>query len=908
MPTHPTFPAAAALLLTGSVLAFGATAPVARQPAERPEALLTRLPLNFEANQGQTDPQVRFLARGSGYALFLTPAEATFRLRSARDPERSSVLKMGLIGANASAPISGERPRSARSHYFRGRSAAPRHAATFAQVRSWNVYPGVDLLYYGRQRSLEYDFLVRPGAETQNIRWRLEGAEQIRPGQGGDLTVSTGEGALQLRHPVCYQEKEGRREPVSAEYVLLARNEIGFQIGDYDHSRPLVIDPVLDYSSYLGGSGEDTATGLQLIRDITGAVTDVVITGATTSVNFPTTVGSYDHFREQGASPDRDLYVARFNSGGANLIYSTYLGGTGDDLPSRLAVDLLGSVYVTGQTRSRDFPTTFGAFDRGLNGASDAFLTKLNPDGDALVYSSYLGGQQEDRGTDVVVNSGGQAFVSGVTNSANFPTANAAQANYGGGTTDGFVAGLSPTGTALVFGTFLGGGRPDEALGLAVDVFDSLYVTGWTLSSDFPTTVGAFQRSLRNAGFLYAADAFVVNLDSAGGAPLYATYLGGTGIDIANGIAVDNQGSAYLTGSTQSADFPVTSGAADVSLSGTTDAFVAKLDYFGYSLSYATYLGGTGADTGLAIALNSIGQAYVAGSTLSTNFPTPVALQPIYGGKGPLETGDGFVVKLNGQGSVLHFGTYFGGSDDDAVTALATGEDGELFVAGSTRSGNFSTTFDATQTKAGGGTEAFLARLSEPRLIPAPPLRVSAAFLTKDRVSLQWEDHSTNEVGFQLERKVGDAAWTLLTALPANTSSYEDRFIAVGGSYRYRVRAYNDAGNSAYGESDLVRTPRGRILVPKQLNFKKVVVGQSKELTLFVENTSRTEPLLIVPNAPRIPFLVNAFPATLPPGGSFGIRVLFAPSFRGKAAETLTLTTSDPANPVVTVRLIGTAR
>jgi len=908
MPNPSTFPAVAAFLLTGSALALGAAAPQPRPAAERTGALLTRLPLTFEENRGQTDAQVRFLARGAGYSLFLKPAEATFRLRSQRSDHRSSVLRMGLVGANPDAPIAGEQAQAARAHYFRGAGAAPRHAATFSQVRSRNVYPGIDLVYYGRQRSLEYDFLVRPGAQPAGIRWRLEGAERVRRTPAGDLTVSTGEGALQFRRPVCYQERAGRRQPVSARYVLLARNEIGFEVGGYDRSRPLVIDPVLDYSSYLGGSGEDTATGLQVLRDISGNVTDVIVTGATTSVDFPVTDRAYDHFRPQVANPDQDLYVARFNAGGNVLVYATYLGGTGEDLPSRLAVDALGSVYVTGQTRSADFPVTLGAFDRRLNGASDAFLTKLSAAGDAVVYSTYLGGQQEDRGTDIVVNSGGQAFVSGVTTSSGFPTANAAQPAYGGGASDGFVAGLSANGTALLYGTFVGGGRPDEALGLAIDVNDSLYVTGWTLSSDFPTTAGAFQRSLRNAGFLYAADAFVVKLDSGGGTPLYATYFGGSNIDVANAIAVDSFGTAFIAGSTQSTDLPVYSNAADTSLGGSADAFVAKLDAFGSSLGYATYLGGSSAEAGLAIAVTATGSAYVGGSTLSTNFPVPVALQPQFGGKGALGTGDGFVAKLNGQGSIQLYGTYLGGSDDDAVAAVATGADGELFVAGSTRSGNLVTTADALQAQAPGGTEAFLARLTEPRLIPASPLRVSASFQTKDRVSLRWEDHSTNEVGFQIERKVGDGAWSLLTALAANTSSYEDRFIAPGGSYRYRVRAYNDAGFSAYGESETVRTPRGRVQVPRQLNFGKVVVGQSKEVTLFVENASRTEPLLIVPNAPQIPYLTNAFPATLPPGGSFGIRILFAPSFRGKAAGTLTLTTSDPANPQVVVKLNGTAK
>lgn len=899
---RPCFPAAAALLLSGGALTLAARPAPAPPAARRPEAMLSRLPLTFEENRGQTDRQIRFLARGAGYALFLKPTEATFRLGSGR----GAVVRMALAGANGKAELRGEQPGTARSHYFRGGRAL--HAARYAQVRSREVYPGVDLVYYGRQRSLEYDFLVRPGARPEDIRWRLEGAAGLRRDESGDLALSTGKGELQLRRPVCYQEREGRRRPVAARYVLLARNEIGFEVGAYDRSRPLVIDPLLDYASYLGGSGEDTATGMQVYRGIDGEVTDVLVTGSTTSLDFPTTAGSYDDFRDPVAVPDRDLYVARFSSGGSNLVYATYIGGKGEDIPARLAVDTFGSVYVTGQTRSTDFPVTSGAFDRRSNGGSDAFLTQLSPEGDALVYSTYLGGQGDDRGTDVVVNSGGQAFISGVTGSGNFPMANAGQPAYGGGTTDGFVAGLNAAGSALVFSTYLGGGRPDEALGLAVDTNDALYVTGWTISSDFPTTAAAYQRALRTVGLQYAADAFVVKLDPAGGAPLYSTYLGGSRIDTGTALAVDNFGNAYVAGTTQSADFPASFGAFATSLQGVSDAFLAKLDPYGFSLSYATYLGGSGAESGQAVAIIPLGAAYVAGATLSTNFPAPVALQPTYGGKGALGIGDGFVAKLNPAGATQLYGTYLGGSDDDAVTALATGADGELFVAGSTRSSDFRTTAGALQAESSGGSEAFLARLTEPRLAPGAPRQVVAAFLSKERVTLQWEDHSTNEVGFQIERKVGDAAWTLLATVAENASSYEDPFISAGGSYRYRVRAYNDAGYSAYGESDVVRTPRGRVQVDRQVNFGKVAVGQSKEVTLFVTNSSRTEPLLIAPATPQDPFRATAYPVSLLPGGSIGLRVLFSPGARGKFTGSLTLTTSDPTRPLVTVRLKGTAK
>jgi hypothetical protein len=871
---------------------------------------VARLPMSFEENQGQTDRQVRYLARGDGYSLFLKPAEAVFRLRR---PEgtKDAVLRMSLHGASQSARVTGERPQAGQVNYLRGRSADrwKRDLQTYSRVRSHDVYPGVDLVYYGRQRELEYDFLVQPGADAGRIRWHVEGGpETTLASVDGDLRVTTQGGGLTLRKPVCYQEVDGVRQPVSAEYVRLASNDIGFELGAYDRSRPLVIDPLLDYSSYVGGGSSETGTGVAVARNLAGEVTEVYVAGSTTSTDFPVSNDTYDNFRDQGQSPDRDLFVARFSAAGIRD-YATYIGGRGDDVASRIAVDGAGNTYLTGYTLSTDFPNLPVSFDPRENGGQDAFVTKLAADGKKLVYSGYLGGRLDDRATGLAVSSLGEAVVCGVTQSPNFPTTtDALQSAYQGGTTDGFVTAISPSGVALSYSTYLGGSRGEEALGVAVDSLDAIFVTGWTISGNFPVTGFAFQPGLNNAAFSFAADAFITKLDPFGGTPGYSTYLGGSGIETATAVAVDEEGSAYVTGSTQSTDFPVSFGAPGLTPGGKGDAYVAKLDPFGSTLAYATYLGGAGVDAGTALTVSEDGFAYVAGTTDSANLPTRIAFQPAFGGRGAQNTGDGFVAKLNVLGTAFVYTTYLGGSDDDSVAALALGSDGELFAAGTTHSTNFATTLGSFQPAAAGGSEGFFVRLVEPRQIPAQPTNLVAEFQAVDRLAVTWEDHSSNEVGFSIERKVGDTPWRPLTDVGPNVSAYTDRFIVPNVIYRYRVRAHSDGGLSAYAESAPVQTPTGRLKVGRKLNFGNVKRNKSKEQTLWIENTSPTQSLLVIPSSLPSPFSANAFPVNIPPFGSFGLRVRFSPSGKGRANGVLTLTTSDPRQAQVTVRVSGASK
>src|SRR3989454_4213011 len=564
------------ILLLVLALASCAPAPVpaTRTSPEIPQAtkqqvLVTygKLPLIFEANQGQTDPQVKFLSRGSGYTLFLTPTEAVLTLTKAdaqakrrfsgetslAEPEKqaATVLRMKLLGANPTPRVTGVEELCGRSNYFIGNDPAKWRAnvPTYANVEYRDVYPGVNLVYYGNQRQLEFDFIVAPGADPQRIRLGVEGADRLDLDAEGDLVVHTGGAQVRLQQPHVYQMANGVRQEIESRYVLNDHHQVEVWVAAYDTHKPLVIDPTLAYSTYLGGTGFDEGFGISV-----DSLGQAYVTGVTASLAFPTTAGAF-----QSSSPGGDAFVTKLNPTGAALVYSTYLGGTNLDVGLGIAVDSLGQAYVTGETFSVDFPTTAGAFQRSsAGGISDAFVTKLNAAGAALVYSTYLGGTDFDEGFGIAVDSLGQAYVTGVSASLDFPmTAGAFQPRFAGGSLDAFVTKLNPTGVALAYSTYLGGTGDEEGFGIAVDATGNAYVTGLTNSNlDFPTTAGAFQPS-SPGGF---SDAFVTKLNPTGAALAYSTYLGGTCDEYGFGIAVDATGNAYVTGITVSPDFPTPAG------------------------------------------------------------------------------------------------------------------------------------------------------------------------------------------------------------------------------------------------------------------------------------------------------------------------------------------------------------
>ena len=497
---------------------------------------------------------------------------------------------------------------------------------------------------------------------------------------------------------MLYQVSGGVRQEVSGHYVFEGDGQVGFAVGAYDTSRPLVIDPTLSYSTCLGGGSVDEAGDMAI--DASG---NAYVTGQTFSTNFPTANPLQPAIN--GGPNVSDVFVTKLNADGSALVYSTYLGGENEDIGSSIAVDASGNAYVTGLTLSSQFPTTPGAFQRIPLGTQDAFVAKLNAAGSALVYSSFLGGHSDDQTLGIAIDSTGNAYVTGYTSSSDFPTTAGALQLALGSAQDGFVTKLNADGSALVYSTYLGGGDMETsfARAIAVDGADAAYVIGRTASTSFPTTPAAVQPTFGGG----ESDAFVAKLNATGSALVYATYLGGSGVDDGIGIAVDSAGSAYVVGDTLSTNFPTKNPLQPLN-GGSTDAFVAKLDPAGSSLVYSTYLGGSNDEDGFAIGVDAGGNAYVGGDTLSSaDFPTKNPAQAVYGGGGD----DGFVARLNSNGTALDYATFLGGNATEEVDALAVDRTGDVYVTGRTASTTFPTMPGVVQPASGGVINAFITKL-----------------------------------------------------------------------------------------------------------------------------------------------------------------------------------------------------
>ncbi len=698
-----------------------------------------KLPMAFEANRGQTDRRVKFLSRGNGYRVFLTSNEAVLALhkpanvnpqrvndepwaqqnaesgnraaslfagRSALgNPESKTerlagggssapaILRMKLVGAKSGTKVTGLKQLPGKSNYFIGNDPKKWHTQvpTYAQVRYQDAYPGIDLVYYGHQGQLEYHFVVAPGASPKAITLAIAGTGHdapLRIDGEGDLVATLDDGQVCFHKPVVYQPAGTERKYVDGRYVLKGEHEVGFEIAASDPTKPLVIDPTLSYSTYLGGGGDDF--GQVIAVDSAG---NAYVIGYTRSGDFPTSNPLQPTNRG-----NFDAFVAALDPSGQTLLYSTYLGGSNNDFGLGIAADSAGNAYVTGQTLSTDFPTS-NPLQPTNHGGADAFVAALDPTGATLLYSTYLGGSSEDAGDGIAVDSVGNAYVTGYTYSTNFPTTSNPLQPTNHGFADAFVAALDPTGATLVYSTYLGGIFNDVGRGIAVDSAGNAYVTGFTASTDFPTS-NPLQPT--NHGGL---DAFVAALDPSGQTLLYSTYLGGSGGDAGNGIAVDSAGNAYVTGFTASTDFP-TSNPLQPTNDGGVDAFVAAFDPTGQTLLYSTYLGGSGDDYGQGIAVDSVGDAYVTGYTGSTNFPTSNPLQPTnHGGA------DAFVAALDPAGATLLYSTYLGGSAGDVGYGIAVDSAGNAYVTGSTGSTNFPTSNPFQPTNRG-NNDAFVAKIA----------------------------------------------------------------------------------------------------------------------------------------------------------------------------------------------------
>ena len=802
----------------------------------RARTLYQNLPLSFEANRGQTDRRVDFLSRGRHYGLFLTPTRAVLSLRSAdshhHGREITSVIQMRLVGAQGRARAEGLGEMAGKSNEMIGRVPARWRTGIpmYQKVRYRGVYPGVDLVYYGRRGRLEHDFIVHPGASPADIRLRFGVGSAIKPAahldSHGELLIGAPAGVVRLGKPVVYQEKSGRRHFINGGYVRDSGGEFGFRVAAYDHSRPLIIDPLLYYTTYLGGGGDDQ--GLAIALDGIG---NIYVTGHTTSADFPVAAPL------NATNSLQDAFVTKLDPTGTTVIYSTYLGGSGVDEGRAIAADGAGNAFVAGYTQSIDFPSSSPlAGQTALQGVQNGFVSRLSSDGARLIFSSYLGGTGVDSVNGIAVDKSGNAFVAGVTTSSDFPIKAAFQ-SAAATNGDAFVSeiGFAPGGASrLIYSTYLGGARLDAADGIAIDSADNAYVTGLTQSTDFPVT----NTTNRLQGF---QDAFAAKItppvavgDTA--ALAYALYIGGrftfnaSALATTEGraIAVDANESVYIAGSTNTVGFPVTTNSFQPftnDTKGNGDGFVLKLNPSGTAMVYSSYIAGTLMDTATGIAIDNIDEAYVTGYTASpasdfTSVYTVAA--PVTGAKSGAGEGDAFVLKVSPSGRQADYFTLLGGTGIEGEGAaigsttlvgnnIAVGN-GDIFITGTTQSNDFPPGTTSLYGKATGGNDAFVAEILEG---PAAPTNLQATVISPTQgsvggsaqVNLNWVDHSNNEFSFSIERSDAGAAFMQVGTVGPGVTAYSDITVMPNTTYAYRVQAINPAGSSSYTNTATVTTP-----------------------------------------------------------------------------------------------------
>ncbi len=706
----------------------------------RVRASLDALPLAFEANQGQTDPQVKYTARGNGYSVFLTANDAVFAISSAKPsgaqasrgvnphvPHHTSQkletarIDMRLVGGNANPEIAAGTSLPGIVNFYVGSDPKNWHTGVdqYSSVSYRDVYPGVNMVFHGAQRQLEFDFVVSPGADPKALALNFKGAQKLDTDASGNLVLNSSAGDVVLHKPVAYQEKDGKRQTVEAAFAVRSRNEVALNLGAYDRERELVIDPSLSYATYLGGGQEDDANAITI--DASG---DAYVTGQTASSNFPTVPSGSTSFA--GGS---DVFITKIAADGTSLLYSTYIGGGANDSGNAIAVDGSGNAFVAGGTTTptgASFPTTSGAYKTTFQGGNvDAFVLELASNGGTLMFSTFLGGNGDDVANGIAVDTTG-VYVVGSTKSTNFPVSAGALQSGPGGTQNGFVTKLNTSGSALDYSTYLGGSSSDFAAAVAINPVaapGNAYVTGVTTNPAFPVTPAtAFQPTCGSNGTCNGGleDGFVTVINSGATGLVYSSFLGGKGNDRGLGITVDGSGNAYVTGFTQSSDFP-TKSAFQTALGGPQDAFVTAVNPAASgstSLIYSTLLGGSLTDTGTGIAVDSNKNAYVTGQTNSTDFPKASATQATLGGGQ-----DAFVSEISASGSSLLFSTYLGGSLDEntflgtsPIGAIAVDSAGaNIYVAGNTATGTtatppFPVTTGAVQASYGGNIDAFVAK------------------------------------------------------------------------------------------------------------------------------------------------------------------------------------------------------
>ena len=928
------------LLKVISTVSVAAIACSAQSVAPRSQVspIYGQLPLTFEANKGQTDSRVKFLSRGKGYVAFLTTGGMVLSLRPAersvipqngngkaqrKSQVRTATLQFRLLGAAQSPVVVGEQPQPGKVNYFIGNNPSQWHTnvPTYARVRCKNVYPGIDLVYYGSHHQLEYDFEISPGADPHRIQFEIKGADHIHVDGDGNLRLGTANGDLRFKSPTVYQEVEGQRAQVKGQYIVQDSTHIGFRVAQYDANKPLVIDPVLIYSTYIGGSGNDQPTGIAV--DAGGKV---YISGFTDSADFPlATLGSLP-------IGSTHAFVAKLDATGSNLMYADYLGGNDQDYGYALALDNSNDVYVTGSTSSSDFPVV-NPFQGTYPGGFNAFVTKISSDGASLLYSTYLGGTGSDVPASILVDGAGEMIVGGNTSSTDFPVTNAyqptASANQGGvWGTYGFLTKFTSDGASLIFSTYFSGNsnvpnncggtscwpEPESMItGMAADAAGHIYATGATNTYNFPVTLGAYLTTDSSPQNAFVG--FVSKFNGSGGLQ-YSTYFYESSGILTNttAIAVDGSGSAYVTGMALSdGTFPLTSTSiCDPAVYGfgCSYAFLTKFDPSGSTLSYSTFLGVNNSASPTSLLLDAANDAYVLALTYSSSYALVNGIESYSSGE------DTLLVEVDAAGSSELWATYLGGSLDDYGAGIASDSNGNIYVAGSTDSTDFPVTPRALQPSLGGNTDTFVLKIAA----------ASAPMVTLSPDTLQFTSQtigSTSGPQTVLLRNMGSAALSIGSITEAGEFVETDdcgTSVAAAGSCTLSVTFTPTASGSRTGSITLRDNSAGSpqvislegvgsgpsvFLSPASFSFGNVLLGTSSlAQTLALTNTGNA-----VLNVSSVAVTgdyaqTNNCAAAIQPGATCQFQIVFSPTATGTRTGTITLT-DDALNTPQTVPLTG---
>ncbi len=718
-------------------------------------------------------------------------------------PSRSVVLRLNFEGCNKVEPKC-IGLLTHRSNFFYGNDSSKwcTNVPNYQEIIYEDLYNNIDLIYYFSDEGLKYDFIINPGAHPNLIKIRIKGHNSLRI-INNCLIINTSIGIPIMDSNLSIFYGDCDKGTIEGNFIILNENTYSFWLNKFNPKKKVIIDPLL-YSTYIGGSDADKSRDIMV--DNQG---NAYITGTTESEKFPITNGTFNTSYNW-----HDLFIFKLNSIGSKLIYSTFIAGSGSEYGRSLKIDNEGYVYVTGFTSSKDFPTTVGAFNTTYSGNSDIFVFKLNPNGSALEYSTFIGGSENDHGEDISIDETGNAYVTGDTKSIDFPTTvGAFNTTYSGksGKADIFVFKLNYLGSKLLYSTFVGGSSYEIGEGITIDYNDNVYVTGWTKSPDFPTSINAYDTSYNGN-----QDIFIFKLNSTGSELIYSTFIGANNTDYGSDIVINYNGNAYITGGTNSSNFPITAKAFDKTHNGFYDAFVLKLNSQGSDLIFSTFIGGSESEGGGSITLDSCMNIYIVGGTSSNDFPI------ITGAFNYSNINiDSFVLKLNSTGKTLLYSTFIGGEQKDSAEEIALDSNKNVYVTGNTKSEDFPTTKDAYDTTYNGGDQwygdvyVFKLNLSYP---PSSPqnLQVESG---EGYVKIIWnassDDGGFNIIEYKIYRRTRSNKEKLLTTID-DKLTYNDTSVKNGQIYYYKISAVNKIGEGSLSE-EVNTTPVSRPSPPQNL-------------------------------------------------------------------------------------------